>query len=358
MGAFIIFPLFIEEYLENYVKTEITKKCGAKAPEIIHNLGVALKSSSTENDELSLLKIALKRQHGLSIETDIKRHIQNYGWLKNSAMNNSYYSEKEIYRRLDSFRAADISEKIKIILSERRRKIAQVKKYKTEFGFSKKLISHIDTLQEAIYFRSWRTEQFYRNIQYLSNFLGEISKRLGIKSLEEIFYILPTEVINLLRQELKIDFGIIKERKRGYIMVADGRHTQIYSGDIVASAKKKIKFLSIKKQESNEIKGQTACRGLAVGKVHIIKSKTEFKKFKVKEILVVPSTTPDYVPVMKKAAAIITDEGGLTCHAAIMSRELKTPCIIGTKIGTKVLRDGDLVEVDAEKGIIKILKKA
>jgi len=54
----------------------------------------------------------------------------------------------------------------------------------------------------------------------------------------------------------------------------------------------------------------------------------------------------------------VTDEGGITCHAAIISRELKKPCIIGTKIATKVLKDGDLVEVDADKGIVKILKKA
>jgi pyruvate,water dikinase len=67
-------------------------------------------------------------------------------------------------------------------------------------------------------------------------------------------------------------------------------------------------------------------------------------------------TRPEYVPLMKKAAGIITDEGGITCHAAIVSRELKIPCVIGTKIATKVLKDGDMVEVDADKGIVKILK--
>ena len=60
---------------------------------------------------------------------------------------------------------------------------------------------------------------------------------------------------------------------------------------------------------------------------------------------------------MKKAAAIVTDDGGLTCHAAIVARELKTPCVVGTKIATKVLKDGDMVEVDANKGIVKKIKK-
>jgi pyruvate,water dikinase len=66
-------------------------------------------------------------------------------------------------------------------------------------------------------------------------------------------------------------------------------------------------------------------------------------------------TLPDYVPAMKKAAAIITDEGGVTCHAAIVSRELKIPCIVGTKIATKVLKDGDMVDVNANHALVTIL---
>ena len=66
---------------------------------------------------------------------------------------------------------------------------------------------------------------------------------------------------------------------------------------------------------------------------------------------------PDYLSAMKKAVAFVTDEGGITCHAAIVARELNKPCIIGTKIATKVLKDGDEVEVDADKGVVKILKR-
>ena len=68
-------------------------------------------------------------------------------------------------------------------------------------------------------------------------------------------------------------------------------------------------------------------------------------------------TFPAFLPAMKKAAAFITNEGGITCHAAIVAREMKKPCIIGTRIATKVLHDGDLVEVDANKGLVMILKK-
>ena len=64
-------------------------------------------------------------------------------------------------------------------------------------------------------------------------------------------------------------------------------------------------------------------------------------------------TTPDFVPLMQKSAAIVTDIGGLLSHAAIVSREFNIPCIVGTQYATKVFKDGDMVEVDADKGVVR-----
>ena len=69
-------------------------------------------------------------------------------------------------------------------------------------------------------------------------------------------------------------------------------------------------------------------------------------------------TFPDLLPAMKRAAAFVTDTGGITCHAAIVSRELRKTCIVGTQFATQIFKDGDLVEVDANKGIVKIIKRA
>ena len=71
------------------------------------------------------------------------------------------------------------------------------------------------------------------------------------------------------------------------------------------------------------------------------------------DVLITSMTTPDFVPLMQKACAIVTDIGGLLCHAVIMSRELGKPCVIGTKIATQVFKDGDMVEVDADKGVVR-----
>jgi pyruvate,water dikinase len=100
------------------------------------------------------------------------------------------------------------------------------------------------------------------------------------------------------------------------------------------------------------LKGVVASQGKAKGRVRVILRESEFHRFQEGEILVTAMTRPEYVPLMRTAIAIVTDEGGLTSHAAIVSRELKKPCVIGTKSATQVFKDGDEVEVNAETGII------
>ena len=106
-----------------------------------------------------------------------------------------------------------------------------------------------------------------------------------------------------------------------------------------------------------EFSGQAACSGIVRGRVRRVIKNEDMNSFQDGEILVSPMTIPTFLPVMKRAVAFVTDEGGITCHAAIVAREMKKPCIIGTKIATQVLRDGDLVEVDADNGVVRILEK-
>jgi phosphohistidine swiveling domain-containing protein len=106
-------------------------------------------------------------------------------------------------------------------------------------------------------------------------------------------------------------------------------------------------------EELTEIKGTVAFRGKATGRVRIIRKVEEASRIEEGDILVTGMTDPRYLPAMRKAVGIVTDEGGITCHAAIVARELKVPCVIGTRNATRVLKDGDLVEVDADKGTVR-----
>ncbi len=100
------------------------------------------------------------------------------------------------------------------------------------------------------------------------------------------------------------------------------------------------------------VRGLGAAPGAAHGPVRVIATLADADRLREGEVLVTHMTAPDWVPLMRKAAAIVTDSGGMTCHAAIVSRELGIPCVVGTAEATKVLRDGEVVTVDATSGVV------
>lgn len=104
------------------------------------------------------------------------------------------------------------------------------------------------------------------------------------------------------------------------------------------------------------VKGLPASPGMAAGKCHVITDPKDIDTFKEGEVLVTTMTSPDWVPAMKKAVAIVTDAGGMTCHASIVSRELGIPCVVGTKSrsveATGVLKTGQDITIDARNGIV------
>lgn len=107
--------------------------------------------------------------------------------------------------------------------------------------------------------------------------------------------------------------------------------------------------------ERNSVSGQTAYNGKVAGSAYVAINENEFKKIPKKSILVCSMTRYTMTPYLPRVSAIVTDQGGITCHAAIMARELKVPTIIDTKIATDIFKTGDMVEVDAQKGVVRIL---
>jgi len=149
--------------------------------------------------------------------------------------------------------------------------------------------------------------------------------------------------------------GELEERKHGFIYFEG----MLYSGVDIKEIEKKndIKVVQESTEHRSEIKGNVAQKGKVTGIVKIMFTAQDLEKVSGGDVIVASMTTPDFMPAMKKATAFVTDEGGITCHAAIVAREMGKPCIIGTKVATQVLKDGDFVEVDADNGIVKIIEK-
>lgn len=150
----------------------------------------------------------------------------------------------------------------------------------------------------------------------------------------------------LSKQELQArsrGYGLVWQK--GRIMVKIGKEYKQY----LSAVAERIENMS-------KIKGIGVAPGLVRGRVRVAPNVFTLGKVKKGDILVTVVTHPDYLPAMRRARAIVTDEGGLISHAAIVCRELGIPCIVGTKIATKVLKDDDLVEVDAQKGTVRKIK--
>ncbi|MBN1262990.1 MAG: phosphoenolpyruvate synthase [Candidatus Pacebacteria bacterium] len=142
-----------------------------------------------------------------------------------------------------------------------------------------------------------------------------------------------------------IEWGL----KKNKFYILQTRPVTSFAGDDKKSSKEQAR-LQIKLPVL--VKGESASPGLAIGTVKIVPSSKAIGKVKRGDILVTRMTTPDFVPAMKKVAAIVTDQGGQTSHAAIVSRELGLPCVIGSQQATKLLKDGMVVTVDATSGNI------
>ena len=203
----------------------------------------------------------------------------------------------------------------------------------------------IDFMQFIIFYRTQRTDVLNRASYLFIPKFEKMAKERGL-SYVELLHCTKDEVVNdnLPSRE------VLKERINDFVMLLDNGVVRCLSG--VATEKIK-KMFAVETSEIKEFKGVIACKGQAKGVVRVVRNRNDFSKVLPGDILVASMTTPDMVPIMNIASSFVTDEGGITCHAAIVSRELKKPCIIGTKIATQVLKDGDLVEVDANNGIVR-----
>ncbi|MDO8668213.1 MAG: PEP-utilizing enzyme [bacterium] len=184
----------------------------------------------------------------------------------------------------------------------------------------------------------------------------EIAKRLRI-TVEIIYYLTPLEIMQVIcSRDSKILKAAERRMKICVTTNALGKYT-VYDGAEAERLVKQFNPPTAGARKEPVLKGLIASPGKVIGRVRVILYNKDFVKFKKGEVLVALQTMVHYLPIMKLSSAILTEFGGLTSHAAVVSREFKKPCIVGIPNLIVSLKDGDLVEVDANKGIVKIIKR-
>ena len=218
-------------------------------------------------------------------------------------------------------------------------------------GLTKEQIAMYKMIKELAYIKDVRDDFRRKSVFYIRDLFVEIGKRLGL-SLTETAYLTEQEIVEGLKGKA-VPKHLAVKRQEGFLIYIENDCIVVIDHAIDA----KLKRMGFKEEapHTKELKGICAYPGKVRGIVKIVRTVHDILKVNRGDVLVALTTHPDYVPAMQKAGAIVTDEGGMLSHAAIVSRELKIPCVVGTKSATKVLRHGTLVEVDASRGSIKPL---
>lgn len=180
----------------------------------------------------------------------------------------------------------------------------------------------------------------------VADYIGEEYVNSQCLSDEEIMVLVDygLKIEDLYGSHQDIEWGFDKDTKKLYIL--QSRPITTLKGDVKMGEVKENKELKML------VRGLPASPGIGRGKVRNIKDISEIDRVKEGDILVTVMTNPDMVPAMRKAAAVVTDDGGRTCHAAIVSRELGIPCIVGAKNASQVLVEGLEITVDASRGVV------
>jgi phosphohistidine swiveling domain-containing protein len=285
------------------------------------------------------------------------RLSDKYGWIPFGYDGPKYWDKiyfiNLLKRKVKIFSKNDLKKILLIKKSERENELREkyiIKKYR----LNKQQINLIKKVKQLAVWTDERKMLEYQLHFYYAKILLEIGRKFNVpyKNLKFLF----TEELK------KIDKHKVWATKESNARIKNSFMLSYTNGrGKMLSDREKNKILAeVKKQlDFSKIKGFVASTGPRTkyrGKAKIILSPKEWKKVKKGDFLIATMTSPNYILAMKRATGFITDEGGVTCHAAIVAREMNKPCIIGTKNATKVLRDGDLIEVDVDKGTVKIIK--
>lgn len=308
-----------------------------------------------QKEELDLLVLRKVRNKAL-IEKKLARHQKNYFWLLNSYHQTRILNQNYFEKILNFYSLKKAREKVKAINQLIKEARVHKKPVIKKFNLPLSLLKISQRLSFCIWWQDLRKSYIFQANHLIDLFLKEFSNRFDINFLDLHYYKIE-ELEKLARENKKVSRQKIRKRQGKLLMIFHGRRGLKYLTG--ARAKKLIKpYLEQKiDRKLRLLKGLVVSQGRARGLARIIHSAREVGKMHKGNILVASMTSPDYITALRKAAAVVTDEGGLTCHAAIVARELKIPCIVGTKIATKVLRDGDIIEVDAAGGIIKKIER-
>lgn len=369
------FVPILQKYLEKRLK-ELSKS--EKLPEYMETLIMPIKPSRVfkqrtelfiiieeirKNKEMVKMIQQKKEMKALFdkypvIAKKIEEHVQKHCWL-HMVVNAPLLTKEELWEEITkiidnnepfTIKSRRIGDNYNPKIKEKKQKLID------ELHPDEKMRTLIKSLAEIAFIRTEDNAVGGESSYQIIPLYNEIAKRLGI-SYQDLKQLTPEEVVSFLEKGKNVAKPFLQERYQLTYRFKHNGERGLYFGKEADKCRKAIeKQIKKGRKDKDVFYGTPASLGKATGRVKLGLSYEQAMKIKQGEILVAPSTSAYYVPAMRKAAAIITEFGGMTSHAGIVARETKVPCIVGVERITTILKDGDLIEVDADKGIIKKVK--
>jgi phosphoenolpyruvate synthase/pyruvate phosphate dikinase len=347
IGSFAIEDIvkpYLKQKLENLKKQE---HYGEYLSTLAHHTG-----KSWARIEQEALQLIADKANNSSIDDPevqalLDKHTSDYCWLEMG-----YQFQGTPLRKQDFQQRAEQLMTTPIQSLPTAAEIAEKQEQITaDLNIDKEHLLLFKALGELIYLKEYRDGIYCRTHYELDFLIKEILKRFNLS--KDIGWHMTHMEYEQLLSTGKIDQENILKRKELFVWLFDDKETLATGEQARDIIRHELGTLGVQEKSVNELHGNVASPGHAKGPAKIVRNESELQKVNKGDILVAYMTKPSYLPAMKKAAAFVTNEGGVTCHAAIVSREMKKPCLIGTKIATKVFKDNDVLEVDANKGIVK-----
>jgi len=341
-----------ETLKENYSETEFTR---------VYNILASPSHLSDLNEERKLtLQLAQSLRSGLGKESKAAEEktqeiIKKFWWTGLGWAKEKAKTTEDIFNEIDELNKSkiNIEQELTKIAEYDKRISAQQKEVLAKYPIASdtNLIENLKLSDKLAEYHDYRKEVQMKCTFWEFRVLEEIAKRKNFPE-NLLYWAEPKEILPFLVNN-KIDEYELNQRASRFIYLdIDGKISK-YSGK--QAERKHIENLGFNLEETRDLQGLSASQGTVIGKAFVAVSPQAALQIPEGDILVTGMTTPEYVPSLKKAAAIVTDEGGMTCHAAIISRELGIPCIVGTKYATKTIKTGDRIEVRANHGTVRIL---
>ena len=327
-----------------------------KVDEYLLKLSRSARPNDVMSERLDLLKLAAVRKKATKKRWEIlmEKHVAKYRHIPVYDFDHQPYTKKHFLSELKKIKAPQKElARMQNIFRKSRQDMRQVI---ANIHPDTELTLLLNFLRENVFLRDYRDMLRQKLNLELKTFYAQAGKRLGL-DIFEVGMLTRTEMIEYLSTSKIFPKQEIKKRKRAFLLIQKSDVARIFSGER-ARRKFKTEIPVGRDAYLKELHGTVGSKGEPVsGRAVVVYTNRDLYKVKQGQIMFTGMTRQDFVPYLRKVKALVTDEGNVTCHAAIIARELSIPCIVNTGSGTSIFRDGDMVEVDANKGIVRKIRK-